>query len=394
MKIDVYSPTIRRKEMDAVLTAMVEDKIGPGGEAKLLIQTARERLKFDHCLALRSPAIALHLALKYLDLKEGQGVIISALSPLYYTRVIEDLGLTVIYCDVQASTACMSRDTIEKSLANLRGELVAGCIILHHTLGYLCDVADIAELGIPIIEDCSQSYGSAIGRSDADESSEDGNPNGKPFAACELAVNIHSSFTILGLEECDMLTSGGGSLLYSAGRKNLRQRDAAIPRNSLLPLDMPAELGLPDLNAALAVVQFREAIKNLAKRSEIANLYSQSLLRTRHKRFIQNDVLGTNAYGSKALNEEAEEKLPVLYNNYAFSLILETGVKDVKAYAKRKDISVESAFENTPAGSALALPKLCPEAYSLSLRTVLFPIYPRLGMANAGRVAKLIQTLP
>jgi dTDP-4-amino-4,6-dideoxygalactose transaminase len=30
MKIEIYSPTIRRKEMDAVLTAMVEEKIGPG----------------------------------------------------------------------------------------------------------------------------------------------------------------------------------------------------------------------------------------------------------------------------------------------------------------------------------------------------------------------------
>ena len=394
MKIDVYSPTIRRKEMDAVLTVMVENKIGPGGEAKLLIQTARERLKFDQCLALRSPAIALHLALKYLELKEGQGVVISALSPLYYSRVIEDLGLTVIYCDVQASTVCMSRASIEKSLVNLGEGVVAGCVVLHHTLGYLCDVADIAELGIPIIEDCSQSYGSVIGRSEADESGEDDNSNGKAPIALDLAVGVHSSFTILGLEECDMLTSGGGSLLFSAGRRSLKQREAAGARSAWLPSDFPAELGLPDLNAALAVVQFREANKNLVKRREIARLYSQSVLRTRHKRFIQNDVISANAQGFKPSNEDGEEKLPVLYNNYAFSLILETGVKDVKAYAKRKDISVESAFENTPIGNGTVLPKLCPEAYSLSLRTVLFPIYPRLGMANAGRVAKLIQTLP
>jgi dTDP-4-amino-4,6-dideoxygalactose transaminase len=167
-----------------------------------------------------------------------------------------------------------------------------------------------------------------------------------------------------------MITSGGGALLYSVNR-----RDAAVLRNLE---NLPPEYGLPDMNAALAVVHFREAAKGLLKRREIARLYTQSALRTRHKRFIQPD----------ALNQ------PVEYNNYAFPLILETGVKDVKAYARRKEIAVESAFENTLIGSGIAPPEKCPEAYSLSLRTVLFPIYPRLSIADAGKVAKLIQTLP
>jgi dTDP-4-amino-4,6-dideoxygalactose transaminase len=124
----------------------------------------------------------------------------------------------------------------------------------------------------------------------------------------------------------------------------------------------------------MAVVQFRENAKNLEKRRNIAKIYVQSSLRTRHKRFIQ--------------REDVE------YNNYAFPLILETGMKDVKAYAKRKEIEVESAFENTLAGTGAVTQDICPEAYSLSLRTVLFPLYPRLGSAAAEKVAKLIATLP
>jgi dTDP-4-amino-4,6-dideoxygalactose transaminase len=69
-------------------------------------------------------------------------------------------------------------------------------------------------------------------------------------------------------------------------------------------------------------------------------------------------------------------------------------MKDVKSYARRKDIAVESAFDNTLIGSGMVPPELCPEAYSLSLRTVLFPIYPRLSLADAEKVAKLILTLP
>ena len=355
MKIGIYSPTIRRKEMSAVLTAMVENRIGPGEQTKILIQTAREKIKFDYCLAFRSPAIALNMALKSLGLERGQGVLISALSPLYYARVIEELGLSAVYCDVNPSLPCMNLETAKKALVS--GSDVR-CVVLHHTLGYIPDVEDLAVLGLPVIGDCSQSYGTLAGADFASDV-EGAFPQHIPAG---IAGN---SFSILGLEERDMFTSGGGALLFSANR-----RDAAALRSLG---DMPLEYGLPDMNAALAVVQFREAEKNLLKRREIARLYTQSALRTRHKMFVQ---------------QKAE------YNNYAFPLVLESGVNDVKTYAKRKDIAVESAFENTLAGSGMVSREECPEAYSLSLRTVLFPLYPRLGMTNAGKVAKLIQTLP
>jgi len=356
--------------MDAVLTAMVEDRIGPGEQAKFLIQTAREKIKFDYSLALRSPAIALHLALQSLGLERGQGVAISALSPFYYDRVIRDLGLVPLYCDVPSGMACLNRDSVEKALASRPEGLDVRCIVLHHTLGYLGDAAAILELGMPLIEDCSQSYGTFIQHSSAEDSAQEAagataSTENAGSAGSVIPVGDSGVFTILGLEERDMLTSGGGALLYANSR-----RDASVLRNLE---NLPAEYGLPDMNAALAVVQFREAAKNISKRREIARLYAQSALRTKHQRFAHSDLE---------------------YNNYAFALILSQGVKDVKAYAKKKDTAVENAFENTLVGKGIVSPDQCPEAYSLSLRTVLFPLYPRLRIADAEKIAKLILTLP
>jgi dTDP-4-amino-4,6-dideoxygalactose transaminase len=257
------------------------------------------------------------------------------------------MGLVPLYCDVLSSSANVGRETIERALSARPEGLDVRCVVLHHTLGYLCDAAGIAELGIPVIEDHSLCYGTIIGNPEED------------------VPGAPGVFTILGLEERNMLTAGGGALLYSAIR-----RDAAVLRNLG---ELPPEYALPDMNAALAIVQFREAEKNLLRRREIAALYTQAIQRTRHKRFIP--------HGAE-------------YNNYAFPVILETGVKDVKAYARRKDIAVENAFDNTPVGCGLVPAEQCPEAYSLSLRTVLFPLYPRLSMAEAGKVAKLIMTLP
>jgi dTDP-4-amino-4,6-dideoxygalactose transaminase len=374
MKIEVYSPTIRRKEMDAVLTALVEDKIGPGERGHLLIQNAKEHLHFDYCLSLRSPVIALYLALKALDLKEGQGVLLSALSPRYYLRVLRELRLKPVYCDLENGSPLMGRASVEAARARAidrDGSLEIRCILLYHSLGFLPDYPSLAELGLPLIDDRSQSFGSYIALPPGSGEEAEGPAQNAP------AKSGFTVFTILGLEERDMLTAGGGALLYAMNR-----RDGSLLRNFAA---LPPEYGLPDMNAAMAVIQFRESSRNLEKRRDIARVFEQSAQRTRHRRFVVHENL--------------------CYNNYAFPLILETGQKDVKAYARNKDILVEGAFSRTLmgiAGEADGEAELsggpgredCPEAYSLSLRTALFPLYPRLSSAEVERISKLILTLP
>ena len=357
MKIELYSPTIRRKEMNAVLTALVEDKIGPGEQARILIQIAREKLNFDYCLALRSPAVALFWALKSLGLAEGKGVVLSALSPVYYLYVLNDLKLIPVFADVSPSGANMSRETMEKAIQSRPANTEVKAIILNHALGYLPETESISELSLPIIADCSQSYGSNY-RTDPGT-----NPQTNP------GTDNITLLTILGLEERDMLTAGGGALLFTYSRK-----DSPILRNigmEKLQGRLPPEYGLPDMNAAMGIAQFRGIAKNLERRREIAAVYNQAALRTRHKCFA------------------GEE-----YNNYAFPLILETGAKDLKTYARRKNIIVENAFDNTLAGQGIVGPEQCQESYSLSLRTVLFPLYPRLRKEEIEKIAKLIASIP
>ena len=357
MKIEAQTPTIRRKEMDAVLTAMVEDQIGPGERSKLLLQTAKEQLKFDYALALRSPATALFIALKALGLKENDRVLLSALSPRYYINVLEDLHLKPVFCDVSFSFPCIDNKSIEKAISD---DNKPACILLHHTLGYVPDTFSICGFEIPVIEDISQSYCPVLPALE-----DDGETASVKTDEAERE-RPHGVFTILGLEERDMLTSGGGALLYAMSRK-----DSSLLRGFS---NTPPEYCLPDINAALAIAQFKEAQRNALRRREIAKVYTQASLKTRHKKFVPLDDFE--------------------YSNYSFSLVFESGMKDVSAYARKKEIILENAFEQTVAAAGLCDAVLCPVSYSLSLRTVLFPLYPRLGSAEVQRVAKLIMTLP
>jgi len=365
MKIEVYSPTIRRREMDAVLTAMVEEKIGVGERNKLLIHTAKEQIKFDFALALRSPAVALHIALKALNVQQGQAVIISALSPAYYSQVLEDLHLRPLFCDVSYDFPCMSRETIERLISEKKADQEICAIVLHHTLGFLPDTLGIAEIGIPVIEDISQSYGGSFKPSEKKDGDSGTNEKKENEEAAQAFKGV---FCILGLEERDILTSGGGALLFSMNR-----RDGNLLRNYANLSDVYC---LTDINAALAVVQFKDIMRNIQKRREIAGVYLQASLslgtRTKHKRFIP-------------LSEDE-------YNNYVFSLVLETGLKDVISYARKKDIVIENAFENTAADAGLC--SGCPVSNSLVLRTILFPMYPRLRSQDVQSVSRLIMTLP
>jgi dTDP-4-amino-4,6-dideoxygalactose transaminase len=356
--------------MDAVLTAMVEEKIGPGDRNRLLTQTAKEYLHFDYALALRSPAVALYLALSALKAPCKQGVVLSALSPRYYLQVLQDLQITPLYCDVTYDFPCMNRDLIENTIANKPEGVEVCAIVLHHTLGYVPDTAAITELGIPVIEDISHSYGSWIKPQNKNDNAKNENIEGakenKQKTSSDSTFNSLFSgvFCILGLEERDMLTSGGGALLFAVNRK-----DAALLRNFAGIAD---EYCLPDINSALAVVQFKEVMRNIERRRDIAEIFIRSSLRTRHKRFIP-------------ISEDQ-------YCYYSFSLVLETGLKDVIAYARKKEIILENAFGNTIAGAGLA--DNCPVSNSLVLRTVLFPMYPRLRSLEVERISRLIMTLP
>ncbi|MDR1858780.1 MAG: DegT/DnrJ/EryC1/StrS family aminotransferase, partial [Treponema sp.] len=264
-----------------------------------------------------------------------------------YSQVLADLRLVPLLCDVSFSFPCMSRETIEKAIDAKPADVQPRCIVLHHTLGYKPDTASIAAMELPLIEDISQSYVPPLEQ-----------------ASGPAPHIVQGMFAILGLEERDMLTSGGGALLFAANRKEgslLRAHSNISP-----------EYCLPDINAALATVQFREAGRNAARRQEIAQVYTQASLSTKHKRFVPLDE----------------------YSNYAFSLVLETGMKDVVSYARKKEIIVENAFEQSLTGSGMGDSVLCPVSYSLSLRTVLFPLYPRLRSQEVQRVSRLITTLP
>lgn len=369
--IQTFSSTIRRKEMDAVLTCMVDEKIGPGELNARLIQTAKEFFSCAGAVALRTPAAALKYALKALSLEAGSGVMLSALAPLWQFSVVEELGYKPVVLDVQPESALVTSEIVSQGIQN-----GGRALVLRESLGILPDFEGILALGIPVIEDISQSAGGIVPEAaqgeeaakpaPASEGEEDG---GAPKAEVKgKKAGSFGIYAICSLEEKDVITAGGGALLMAAGR-----RDWPVLKSlaeGILDIEM-----LPDINAALATVQIKEFARNEARRKEIYALYNRSIMSGKNKGFVRDVELNSTIW--------------------SFPLALNSGFKDVKAYAQKKDIEVRLAFEDSIiAAKAEELGGACKNAKALALRTASFPLYPRLGRSQVEKISKVLVTLP
>ncbi len=340
MSIPVFRSYIRRKDMDTVLNCLVTDSVGPGEYLDRFQKAARESLGFDFGFALRSPLSALLAALDALALAEGDVVALPALAPAYYAAALRERRLLPLYLDADPDSGAPDFASIASAAAKPKA------LLLFEAQGVLPVPEAVAALGIPVIEDISQSLGAYAG---------------------ERKAGSLGQLAFLGLEHGGLVTAGGGALLFAQAR-----RDAAVLRN--LAESLPPELRMTDYNAALGLAQLRELEASIAKRRELAAAFAQSLARTRHRLLAQ------------AVEGEA--------GFYSFPVVLDSGMKDVRAYAKKKEVETEAAFEDSLVGRGLVPEGECPRARSLLMRCLLFPLHQRLGAAGAQKVSKVLATLP
>lgn len=359
--IQTFSSTIRRKEMDAVLTCMVDEKIGPGELNARFIQTLKEFTGCDGAVAFRSPSIALSYALRAMELEPGTLIMISALAPFWQYVAISELGFRPLVLDVAEDTGLVNAEIVQKGISD-GGRL----LILHETNGILPDIQEIVALGIPVIEDISHSIGAVLTEnSEEDAQFEQDKMSSKKNNRRAGSFGI---FTILGLEEFDTVTGGGGAVLMAPQRREwsvLKNYTDGAPRTDILP----------DINSALAWIQLKEFNRNEQVRKTLFEIFQKALMSGKNRTFSRAREDGSTIW--------------------SFPVVLNGSFKDVKQYASRKEIEIQSAYSDSVVAHLDELEaQNLKTAKALNLRTVLFPLYPRLGSEAATKIAKVLGTLP
>jgi dTDP-4-amino-4,6-dideoxygalactose transaminase len=332
---------VKRKDMGSVLSCIVSDKLGPGEISRELVARACHLLGHAGGVSLSNAYMALSVALDALGLVPSDPVILPALAPALWLRVLQDKGLVPLVADVEPDSAAI--DVLQVAGLVQQG---AKAILVPHTLGIIADVEALKTHGIPVLEDASKSLGGKAGEQLCGGAAE----------ICMLSVNPE-----------DIVTCGGGTLVLGRGK----QSAAALHR---IQEGSPLYSQLPDMNAALGIAQFAALEDFITARREIAAVFAQSLLKSRHKSLVQ--------------KIDAENVLS------SFPVALSDGMKEVRQYALKKNVDTMPAFADTIAALEDSPAAHCANARSLVLRCLLFPLYPMMAKRDVEGVCKVLASLP
>ena len=336
--IRVFSSYITRKDMDLVLSRMVEDAVGPGDFNSRFAKAIRDQFGFEYAVALRSPHTAIQRAFKICGLGQGSKVAVSALAPSWHLAAVEDAGYVPIVLDVEEGTLHPSKEAIESANPS--------AVLLFDVLGKMPPSSLLQSPGIPVIEDISQVSGNIT------ESA---------------SSNTFAYFAVWGFENDSPIATGGGALLCARGK-----RDGQILRS--MEESLPFELKMTDYNAALGVSQLKSFPQMTERRKAIYEILSRQLARTRHA-------------GLK-LGEGESTTL------YAFPVFAEGSSKEIIEYARKHGVQAELAFSSSPAMIGDDAASRFPVARSIALRCVLFPMHHKLSNQQVDQIGKIIATLP
>jgi perosamine synthetase len=340
MKIPVFKPSIKRRDMDNVLSCMVSDKLGPGELSNELAKMVSKHLEIAGGFTFATYHTAISICMDIVNLQEGENIIISALAPSVYIDVFEEKGISYLIADVDPDSGLIDPESIQKNLdKNIRA------VIIHNTLGLVPDMEKLAEYEILIIEDISHSLGSRFN----DEFS-----------------GSFGDFCIISLDMENIITAGQGGLLLTKDKKYIKE---------IKNINSIENYFLSDFNASLGLAQLKQLNYFIKMRNELSSLFSARLMQSRHKTLFQNN--------------EKSENVP-----FSFPVLLETGMNEVQKYAFKKNISTYKAFTSSIISRIGDDDALFPNAKSLLLRCLLFPLYPMLGNRNAETISKVLVSLP
>lgn len=223
--IPVFRPSIKRKDMDGVLTCLISDSIGFGDRAKEFIHIISHYLGTEAGFGLRDYSKGVGFVLDSLELEIGSKIIISPLSPDFYYDEITVRGFEVLYADIDPSNGCIDPEYVEELLS-----LEPSAILIHFPLGFIPELEALRSFGLPLILDISSAFS--------------GNCKGVPFSEV-------GDIIIMNLEENGIITAGGGVLVFAADK-------TYTSKLNKLGKTFPVTSFLTDINASLGLIQFRQ----------------------------------------------------------------------------------------------------------------------------------------
>ncbi len=337
--IPFFKPSLFRKDMDAVLQTMVDEKIGPGEKKRSYVRAFSSYLKKKDGIALRTLPDALSASFQALHLEKGDSVALSVFTPLVYLEALSRAGLKAYPVDAD--------DELMPDCDFLKDGLRDGvkALILFLPLGNIVsDYSRYRELGIPVIEDITEAAGSLYGGE-------------KPGRGGDIVI--------CSTEENSPVSTAGGCAVFSDNDEIIESL-----RSSVNPYTE-----LPDMNAALGIVQLDKLDSVIQRRRAIYRIYLDEALRHGRTRVV-------------GMNDPDFET-----NAYSFSLISSDRPEDAIEIAKKYSVPVHKTFSKAVGSRYLRDYERFSSSYAALTRCISFPLYPLLSNSEIQQIRKSVSVM-
>lgn len=259
--IPLMVPDIREEDVDAVVKVLRSGMLVQGQKVEYLEKSIAEYLGIKHAVAVSSGTATLHMALIACGIGRGDEVIVPAFSYIATANVVELVGATPIFVDIDEHTFNIDVNLIPGTITPK-----TKAIMPVHEFGLACDIEAVCEIAkkhnLAVIEDAACALGATANRKHAGTFGHIGSFSFHPRKA---------------------ITSGEGGLLVTDDCK-LAAKIKALRNHGIQIKNGKTEFVLPgfnyrmtDFQAALVGSQFQRLEKIFDKRNELAKIYLNQL---------------------------------------------------------------------------------------------------------------------
>lgn len=153
-------PCFSQEEADAVQRVLLSNRVNywTGNECRAFEEEFARFAGARHAVAVANGTLALELALRGLQIGEGDEVIVTSRTFLASASCIVAVGATPVFADVDVASQNITAETIAPHISSRTRAII--CV---HLAGWPCDMDPISALAqdhdLWLIEDCAQAHG-------------------------------------------------------------------------------------------------------------------------------------------------------------------------------------------------------------------------------------------
>jgi dTDP-3-amino-3,4,6-trideoxy-alpha-D-glucose transaminase len=208
----------------------------------------------EHAVGVANGTDAITIALRAMGVGPGDEVIVPSFTFYASAEAIPPTGARPVFCDIDPDTYCITAETVRAALTPRTKAVIAV-----HLFGNVAPIAEIEELGVPVLEDAAQAAGSTSG---------DGRPGALGTAA---TFSFFPSKNLGGFGDGGMITTSDDDVAELA--RTLRFHGS---HDKVTYEQVGYNSRLDELQAAILRVQLPHLDKWADARRQAGSYYEQS----------------------------------------------------------------------------------------------------------------------